>query len=217
MGILMSGEIYLKIRPDWSSLGDTIRRMRIKNEDYDDMEYEEDFALHDEEYFEHLMEMQKMMEEKFPDWYGCDKFWVSIIHEEGILMVQHDYLKAQAKKLYRDEEHLSQRFISLREFLRDAEYVGKYFRRTEPIDDCNKEDTTYMSKDPDNLALFKTKDAMIISTTFAGEQQFKIVDRRYLADGKYEFFGNYNDEYNDKADMYQAVFEQLRRNRKKNR
>ena len=215
MDIIMSGEIFLKIKPDLESLGDVFRKM-IKKENYVDLsEYDEedDFKEKDEKYYEDLERLHNLVEKKLPTWYGCDNFWMSVAYKEGILMVKHNYLKAEAKKLFRNKEHVEQKFISLGDFLKDAEYVGRYFRRTEPIENCTQEDMSYMSKDCDYLALFKTKDAMIISRIFAGEPQYKVVDKRYLEDGKYEFFGPYNEEFNDKAALYQDIYKQLHKNK----
>ena len=210
MEILMSYEIYIKKEPEYGTLSETLRSIIPDSYAFSEENYEENGAIHfNEESIDDVEQFVKDMNTPIPDWYGCNDFWTSIIYKNGILMVQHNYLKSEPKKLFCNKERFDKKYISLRDYLSQAEYIGKYFRRTEPISTGTYSDSSFMSKDYDTLALFKNDNIMIFLKQFAGEYRFSIINKNYLEDGKYEFFGEYTDKYNDKSELYQAIFKQL--------
>lgn len=205
MDILMSGQIYIKrdaepfkLSDEQRSFIDKLERASIDNERLD--------GWYDK--FTKIESKEGQM-----DYSGCDQFWVSIIDDDGIKMreqsLYHDY-----EKKYKDKESLEQDFISLLSFLEKGKYVGRYFKRTEPfVMESGRENKSFV---PDEYGLYDIK-APLVLYEYDGillvydpdMNYFKIIEKRYTQDGKYEYYGKQNDEYMDKSAIYQAVLKQL--------
>ena len=104
-----------------------------------------------------------------------------------------------------DENESNDEFISLHDFLEQAEYVGKTFIRTEALGTDNR----YMSELENVLALYKLGNIIItVDSSAIFEKKYRIISPKYLEDNKYEFVGNYNGEYKDKDSLYNAISKQ---------
>ena len=227
MIILMTGEIYLKKGP----------KIVMPNiEDYmDDEEFEafiEDLRINSnasEELINSLIEEhekdKKIMETGLKDYSGCDSFWMSIIEEEGIRMVEkNDFQLQNMEKVFRTKEEIDREFIRLRVFLEKAQYVGKYFKRTAPLDriepnGIRMRDINYNRGPVETLILYADDHLMLAIQTRKllsyETKRFCIISPKYLEDGNYEIYGEVNNEYDDTGELYYAILKQLTDNKNK--
>ena len=229
MEILMTGEIYLKKGPEI-----------IKANPEELAEEEEEFAMVIEdlenanasketinEIIERHETEMKLKEEGIKNYDGCDNFWISVVNEKGIEMLQKDYIPELEKtKRYRSKEDADKRFIRLRLFLEKANYVGKYFTRTGYIKTVYPHgrttmdmsyNRTFSNRFHTTLVLYEYGDNMlsVIEDGKTNERRFQVISHKYLDDGNYEFSGEVKNEYDDKAELYQAILKQLLGTKKK--
>ena len=211
MEILMSGEIYLKRGPRIIPNNDISNR----NEERFDL-LEEDFktdpnispeSLKRFREFRELISGSNTVERK--DYSGCSSFWVSIVDDDGIRMVEN-LSPIGDVKTFDTKNEIDKEFIRLRVFLDQANYVGRYFKRTKPFANGSYVDRSFMH-DTNSLVLYATDSILIIQreTPYFKNQKIEIISSRYLEDNNYEFIGKINEEFKDKPKLYQLVFKQL--------
>lgn len=237
MEILMSGEIYLKRGPEVIDMNPVEEDFNDIDDDFGEDEFFENFIENlrnnsdvSEETIESLIkshESAKDNNNEIRDYSGCSSFWMSIIGENGIKMIEKSEIPSLAStKDIKNKQELDEQFIRLRVFLEKAEYVGKTFHRTKPIVNMSIDGT--ITKDMSYyggfsalgnsiLVLYATKDHMIAvnNNELTGERSFSVISSKYIEDGNYKFEGEVNEEYRDKAELYQAIFKQLTNNPKK--
>lgn len=210
MDILMSGQIYIKrdaepfkLSDEQKSFIDRLGRKSIDNQNLNS-------------WYDRFSEIES--KEGQLDYSGCDQFWVSIIEEDGIRMTEQAFYYDYEKK-YKDKEKMEKDFVSLLTFLEKGTYVGRYFKRTEPlVMESGREDKSFV---PDEYGLYDI-DAPLVLYEYDGilltvernmvdrnRDFYKIIEKRYTKDGKFEYEGKQNDEYMDKSAIYQAVLKQL--------
>ena len=147
------------------------------------------------------------------DYSGCNTFWVVDETEpsygQGITLVEKD--NASLKKSFKNIDELNEKFMDLREFLDDANYIGRYFKRTAKIDG---RDISFMEEDNSTLVLFATDNQMLIQTNDSSGKEFKMLSSRYFEDGNFEYYGEQHDEYNDKEAVFHAIEKQLTKGRR---
>ena len=201
--ILMTGEIYVKNGPEPFQMDaedeDLISDLEVKSATEGILPFESQ-----------VLDMFKVLESKkgTEDYSGCDEFWVSFVDGEQITMIEQQAIPiiAPMTRTFKSKADLEKSFTRLTEFLDKARYVGRYFRRTDSLE--SNGDRSFSNKDGRVLVLYATDDLMIIRHSFI-EEEFGILDRRYLKDGKYEFYGQPTDKYRDKPSLYRAINEQI--------
>jgi hypothetical protein len=158
--------------------------------------------------FRYPTKMNDRVNEPVKDYSWTDDFWHLRKTADGYKMrtIESSYTNRD----YKSFKKLNVDFISLSEFLEKAEYVGRYFKRTKPIG----RDKSYMQEDRsifllylyDNVAIYR----IIEEDIFSGDdyEEYKVLSCRYLEDGNYEFYGDYIESFNDKAGVYNAIYEQ---------
>ena len=117
--------------------------------------------------------------------------------------------RAKVKKLLENKGNklpLYRKYMDFREFLSEAKYVGRYFKRTAKIEG---RDISFMEEDNKTLVLFATESHMLIQYEFLGEKTFEMLSPRYFEDGNFGYYGEQHDEYNDKDEMFKAIEKQL--------
>lgn len=102
------------------------------------------------------------------DYSGCDEFWISVVDEKGITMIEQSLLNTTKK--YENKNELDKSFTRLTDFLDQSRYVGRFFRRTKPV---NENDKSHMYKDNSTLVLFATDKSMLVKSTFLGVEKFE--------------------------------------------
>lgn len=224
MEILMSGELYLKNEPE---------RIETSPVSFEEEEAFEMFVEElknnpnvPEDFIEGMIEdheAEKDEKEKgIPDYSGCDNFWISIIRDDGIAMVEQDSIpELGLVKKFKTKEEVDEKFIRLRVFLDKAKYVGKKFRRTKAVKTRTMTGEILMDASyryAHSITVLYALDNIMIAVEdgpFSSKKRFLVISPRYLEDGNYEFYGEQNNEYMDKPEVYQAILQQSLPNNKK--
>lgn len=201
MEILMSGELYIKRKPDiFETNIDSLERLEAMREDPTIPEEVVDVFEEAADVFSKYM----LNSEGKLDYSGCDSFWISVIDDDRIKMIEQTkyYSVYPMTKSYESKEDMEEDFISLREFLSKAEYVGRYFKFT-------KETARNLSNT--QKLLYKTDDIWIIEEDdiIAGHN-FRVFSKHLLHDiNDYIFSDGVDETYRNPAVMYQTIFKQI--------
>ena len=237
MGILMSGQIYIKRGPEPYKMEDWEKDMIDKTIGaLDNGEFEEFFEeMNGEPLDLSLVEAMKdvlsteLNKEGKLDYSGCTDFWICTI-TDGIFMKNGDgkYIKLEVINKYGERitkectvKELGDNFISLTSFLEQAEYIGKKFKRTKPLDGdfAYVHDEFSIPEVDDVLALYKLDNLLLVYSRDGfnkKDYEYEILDTRYLEDGNYKFYGKENKEFKDKkTEIYQGIFNQMHKHKVK--
>lgn len=134
-------------------------------------------------------------------------------------------------------DELNKRFIKLSDFIRDAEFVGREFRRTQPVyrytkfnsvysgfvrginrwhlvntRDYNvRTDRSYMRnyENDKNIVLYMKDNIFLVKYISCYGEFYKIIDCSYTSDGNYEFYGKVYEEYRDRDKVYLDIVKQI--------
>ncbi len=141
---------------------------------------------------------------------GCDAFWYCCVTEDDkVVLNESPNFGPRMQKTYDSLEEANEKFIGLVSFLENAEYVGRYFRRTKPL----KDNILYTEGYNDTLVLFKLGDIMIARCDYSDNDvpiyRYEPISEEYTKDGNYEFYGEVNNEYTDRPELFQAIFKQV--------
>lgn len=136
-------------------------------------------------------------------------------------------------------EEINKRFISLSDFLNDAKFVGREFRRIEPIYRYGNmsvntgfvrgirrlmvgpkgviRDRSYMESydNSKNIVLYVKNNTFLVKYISRYGDVYKIIHSGYVWDGNYEFFGKVYEEYLDRDMVYSEIVEQINSYNKK--
>ena len=210
--IIVNGEIYIKKYPN--VLFPTNGKMGTL--------YDWEFEASKEGASEHNVFLWQMFQDGINDndtrydYSHMNNYWLSFVDSNDINMLAWDCISASLYKC-KNKEELDKNFMKLTDFLEKAEYIGKYFKRTRPkyykstglIN--TKGDIGYMKEDSRHLALFKLGNKLLIRTKDLYHEEFEIniIDPRYLDDGNYTFYGNFNKEFEDKKKVYRLIHNQI--------
>lgn len=242
MEILMNGDIYLKREPEYIEYSfEELEEMKMEKEmiinlieenrrevekrvlESEDLseEYKEQFLIGlqgecDKE-IEELNQKEEKLEKGKPDYNGYKNFWTLVCFDDGLQMVEQTDNDQRNVRRYPDKAAMEKEFVSLREFLKNAEYLGIEYFIPEDIGEgllmlaigCNGSQqssgiiATYYD---DDRAIVYNKSNNKYELAFQEDIIPKTVGRRVLRDGEFE----------DKAELYQAIFKQLCNNKKNN-
>ena len=222
MEILMTGEIYLKKGPTLIKPEESF----AETEEFDLMiqELKEDPNV-PKDYIEYLISNHQKEEERkekgILDYTGCNSFWMSVIKDDGIYMVEKSNSPVlDVVRKYNSKEEVDRDFIRLRVFLEKAKYVGKKFKRTKVLEVTHSDGGLSLHSDylfiPSTI-LYAMGDCSIVLSEygFLDEKKFSVMSSQYIKDGNYEIMDGVNDEYKDQAALYQKVLHQLTDGQKK--
>ena len=199
MDVLINGEIYIKNGSEPYHMSERTKDL-IYDLDFDASKENPDFVAM--EYVDKFRQFEGLEGED--DYSGCNEFWVSMIDENGINMIEQSLLNTT--KRFANKQELDKSFTRLTDFLEHARYVGRYFKRTKPV---NSNDKSYMEDDNSALVLFATDRLMLIKYSGFDSEKFEMLSPRYFEDGNFEFYGEFVGEYSDKTSLYQAINEQI--------
>lgn len=203
MDVFINGEIYIKNGPDIFYMDNQYKEM-IKQMEINSIDGM--LAPYEEEYLNNMKIIKEAEGSK--DYSYCDEFWISTVEENGINMSTCPYYSSEdiEERFFTDKKELDRHFTRLMGFLNNAEYVGKYFKRTASIG----KDKSYMDSDNECLVLYSDGKRMLVLEKIANfEPKFEMLRPRYIEDGNYEFYGEYTDKYKDKVSLYKAISNQL--------
>lgn len=122
---------------------------------------------------------------------GTDEYWILVDTENGIKIKEQ--VPFDPARTYKNKEELNKDFISLHDFLSESIYVGRYFRRTKPLDN----DRNFMIENGNYLVLYKNNNNMIALENSKEEKEYVIITSKYIEDDNFEFYGEYTEEYKD--------------------
>ena len=140
------------------------------------------------------------------DYSGMCDFWSYIYHNGKTTLVNtgyYDMLEPMTKS-YDNEETMNEYFISLADFLKDAEYVGRHFRRTKQLGKYNI--LSYRSDDIEPLLLYRKDNIMLV---LYEDSMYEMLSPVHSKDGNYEIYGEINDSYRDKQKIYMDILKQV--------
>ena len=134
-------------------------------------------------------------------------------------------------------DELNKRFIKLSDFIRDAKFVGREFRRIQPVCRYSKykvvsngsfrginrrtlicdrksniiTDRSFMDLDGNvkNIVLYMKDNMFLVKCITRFEEFYRIIDCSYVCDGNYEFIGNVYKEYMDRDKVYLEIVKQI--------
>ena len=145
-----------------------------------------------------------------PDYSDMDIFHLLKIDDEIKMVTWNELGKKIEDKI---DENNSEEYMNLIDFLKEAEFIGRKFKRTKTIG----YDLKYTDPVEQNYCtvLYKTEYAMLIEEVFLGKRTLRMMDNKYFEDKNYIFFGEIDKTYEDTKKLYQAILEQIDRFSKK--
>jgi len=135
-------------------------------------------------------------------------------------------------------DDINKRFIKLYDFIKDAKFIGREFRRIQPVCRYSKyksisngfvrgirrlmlvpnncgiiEDSSYMESydNSKNIVLYMKDNMLLVKYISRYGEFYKIIDCSYVCDGNYEFIGDVYLEYMDRDRVYFEIVEQIDR------
>lgn len=126
-------------------------------------------------------------------------------------------------------DEINKRFIKLSDYLRDAQFVGREFRRIQPVYRYSKfridtirgridrtrnyntiTDRSFMSDcDSKHIVLYMKDNIFLVKDISCLGEFYRIIAGDYTYDGNYEFYGDVYEEYNDRDKVYLEIMEQI--------
>lgn len=133
-------------------------------------------------------------------------------------------------------DDINKRFIKLSDFIKDAKFVGREFRRTQPVCRYSKyksvyngyvrgirrlmlipnscgviKDRSYMEsyENSKNIVLYVKDNMFLVKYISRYGEIYKIIDCSYVCDGNYEFYGDVYEEYMDRDMVYSEIIKQI--------
>ena len=135
------------------------------------------------------------------DYSWSDDFWQLFVVQNKIVMQVVNKRKVESKMVFNNVSKMKEHFVRLSDFLSNANYIGREFKRTKPTSNGSK---SFMSSSTGVLALYEY-DGIILTK----KGRFCTLEKYYVDDGNYTFVGDVNEEYRDKDKLYQEIMQQL--------
>ena len=142
------------------------------------------------------------------EWSGCKNFWTCAENEDGIIMSEHILNEEAAEKEFKSQEELEKEFISISSFLENANYVGKFFRRTKSIYEDDKE---YLPVNYNVFALYELDGIILAIKQKDGKTMFDIIPSQLTRDGNYELYGSQRASFDNKKVINNEIVKQLKK------
>lgn len=209
----MSNKIYIKKIPDKERLTreETVELLNSPYAPRDEIE----------QFRELLKSMGRTMDEFLDDvfalgsnngafreeWSGCKNFWTCAENEDGIIMSEHILNEEAAEKEFKSQEELEKEFISINSFLENANYVGKFFRRTKRIYEDDKE---YLPVNHNVFALYELDGIILAIKQKDGKTVFDIIPSQLTRDGNYELYGSQKVSFDNKKEINKEIVKHLK-------
>lgn len=146
------------------------------------------------------------------DYSNMSHFWQLNVEDGKTLRVRVcDEFSYNVEETYNSIGDFKKDFIGVLEFLDQATFVGKQFKRTAPsYSSTGYKDISFMGDSGEHIALYCTKDLFLVKSTYFGLQpKYKLVTGHHISDGKYEIFGPEHEEYRDKNKVYFEILAQI--------
>ena len=151
------------------------------------------------------------------DYSGTDCFWSFELRQDEAqgakyCLKQMDGSIVSSAKYYHGFKSLNRSFISLIDFLNNAKYIGRYFKRNKVTSGIR---SSYMDENKrcfvlymyDNIAICREVFDDILTGDYV--DQYVILSSKYLEDGYYEFYGDCIESFDDRQAVYNEIFNQV--------
>ncbi len=219
INFFVSGEIYLRKGPELFNASQTLSTIYDK---IDDCNFELSKENPDLSYARKL-DAYEEAKDKFEavdgelDYSYCDKFWQAFMNNGKIVLRCCD--KRNVSRVFNSVQELEMDFVKLSDFLNNATFVGRKFKRTKPIvSTLGGNDLSFMSVDDDYyyIVLYAMQDLFLVKfcSSLFHKNEYRLINSRYTLDGNYEFYEQEHLSYADKDLVYQEILEQLEGQRK---
>ena len=211
MGLLINGDIYIKIEPE--IVEPDPDKIKIIDDNLYDLAYkEEKYGITDgtETIKKQLEEMKEQLLELQYDYSNTEKFHILNITEDSLNLISFNRIGEKYIKKCSIEE-LNDKYIRLVDFLEEAKYIGKKFKRTEPLEILNSKIIDYMNEDSysSTTIIYKTDYAMLALHKSKHSHYFEMIKPIYFIDKNYKLIGKEENTYNDKKEMYKNSADEL--------
>lgn len=120
-----------------------------------------------------------------------------------------------------DKHNRYKYYTKLTSFMKNAEYIGKKFKRTKQTQLApGKFDRSYMEEiklgDYSLIVLYATSDLILIQeTSISGDVSYEMLDPRYFRDGNFSFYGEQVPQTKSKEDIILEIIDQTERYKEK--
>ena len=211
MELLINGDIYIKTKPE--IIEPDANEIKKINDDLYDLSFEEaqngitDKTENTREKLEKLK--QKLLEQKF-DYDNTEEFHILKITEEKLYLISFNKLGVKRTKIC-DIKELKEKYVRIGDFLQEANYIGREFKRTQSLDFYNTKmiDYMYEEKGTTTKILYKTSYAMLAEYTSKHSHYFEMIKPKYFIDKKYTFIGSTDNKYNNRKEMYKNIVDEI--------
>lgn len=149
---------------------------------------------------------------------GVDNFFQIYFDDDRYILYQYDKFGKSFEVDSISLEEINKGYIKLSDFLRNANYVGKKFRRTAPLityygtDEVKyrMKDNSYLDVDDyENIVLYSMDNIFLVKCISCFGEIYKIIGCNYIIDGNYEFYGDIYEEYNNRDKIYLEIVKQI--------
>ena len=211
MEVLVNGDIYIKVKPE--IVEPDINRIKKINDDIYDLSFEEaQYGITEktETTREELERIKQQLLEQEYNYDNTEEFHILKITEDKFYLICFNKLGAKKAKICNIEE-IKEKYIRIVDFLQEAKYIGKEFKRTKPLYLYNRKIIDYMHKEPSSTTkiLYKTNYAMLAEYKSKHSHYFEMIRPKYFIDKKYAFIGTKDNKFDNKKEMYKTIVDEI--------
>ena len=110
-------------------------------------------------------------------------------------------------------EDIDNGYISLFKFINEGLFIGREFIRTSPmityIDGYKIKDNAYLCSDSKYIVIYAMNNIFLAKYICGNNEEYCIIDCRYINDGMYGFVGDVYEEYSDRYRVYFEIVKQI--------
>lgn len=164
---------------------------------------------------EEIMSAVDFVESSFDkDYSGCEEFWTACLDKQNkIKMITSKDFSENFIECFYTYDHIDDMkevFMSLADFLKSAEYVGKHLKLNYKLDDIDA--IRWGSTDLCPLVLYKTDK---LALAMFSDKKYSMISPYFLEKGEYQLCGEVNEEYKDANKVYLDILVQLSNNQRR--
>lgn len=146
---------------------------------------------------------------------GTADFWQFFV-ADSIMLMPYDANGTQffnQRKIYKSKSDMEKDFFKLSEFFDYATFVGREFRRTEPVISSSGDTINFYMNPSDicrYIVLYATQELFLVKIISKyHNDRYGLINSLFTSDGKYDFFGKVYEEYRDTDKIYNEIIEQI--------
>lgn len=187
-----------------------IRKINYSGSNKDKVEYVNEFIIDENDNIKFCIDSR-----------GIDSFFYVIEVFAGYRLIECNKYNGINRYISKDE--LNRGYIKLDDFIKEGKFIGREFRRIEPVityygtgtNKCRIIDNRYLDlnqygyKDVKYIVLYEKDNVFLAKFIYFDKEYYGIVDCRYIQDRMYKFIGNVYDEYRDRERVYLEIVEQI--------